>query len=56
MIMVKTNHTYLRVGRHIACRKHTSGVRGLACNAYVLCVSGFPCRVYIDLNRRDSQI
>jgi hypothetical protein len=37
-------------------RKRTPGVRGLEWEAYVACWSVFPCRVYIDSNRRDSQI
>jgi hypothetical protein len=32
------------------CRKHMSGVRGLAREAYMSCVSGSLCRVYIDSN------
>jgi hypothetical protein len=38
------------------CEKHMNGVRGPAHEAYMTCVSDFPYRVYIDLNRRDSQI
>jgi hypothetical protein len=36
--------------------KRTCGVCGPVQEAYVSCVSGFACRVYIDWNRRDSQI
>jgi hypothetical protein len=39
-----------------ACRKRTSGIRGLARIAYVLCVLDFLCRVYIDSNHRESRI
>jgi hypothetical protein len=34
----------------------TESVCGPAQEAYMSCISGFPDRVYINLNRRDSQI
>jgi hypothetical protein len=36
--------------------KRTCGICELICKAYMPCVSGFPYRVYIDSNRRGSQI
>jgi hypothetical protein len=42
-------------GYHVR-RLLIGSIYGLAQEAYVSCVSGFPYRVYIDSNRRDSQI